>query len=87
MPKLRPRFQAFPPYPLADVPALKRELRARGVDVIDLGVGDADLPPPPAAVARCAPPRRTRPTRATPSSSGCRSSARRSPGGWSGASA
>jgi LL-diaminopimelate aminotransferase len=44
------RFRSLPPYPLADVPALKRELRARGVDIIDLGVGDADLPPPPAAV-------------------------------------
>ena len=29
---------------------IKRELRASGVDLIDLGVGDADLPPPPAAV-------------------------------------
>lgn len=45
------RFDSIPPYPLADVPALKRELRAKGVDLIDLGVGDADLPPPPAAVA------------------------------------
>jgi LL-diaminopimelate aminotransferase len=45
------RFEALPSYPLAGVPALKRELRGRGVDVIDLGVGDADLPPPPAAVA------------------------------------
>jgi LL-diaminopimelate aminotransferase len=44
------RFQTLPPYPLADVPAIKRELRAQGVDIIDLGVGDADLPPPPAAV-------------------------------------
>ncbi len=44
------RFQKIPPYPLADVPALKRELRAKGVDLIDLGVGDADLAPPPAAV-------------------------------------
>lgn len=44
------RFKAFPPYPLADVPQLKRELIARGVDVIDLGAGDADLAPPPAAV-------------------------------------
>ena len=44
------RFDAFPPYPLADVPQLKRELRERGVDVIDLGAGDADLAPPPAAV-------------------------------------
>jgi LL-diaminopimelate aminotransferase len=33
------------------VPQLKRELIARGVDVIDLGAGDADLAPPPAAVA------------------------------------
>ena len=35
---------------MADLPALKREMRARGVDLIDLGVGDADLAPPPAAV-------------------------------------
>jgi LL-diaminopimelate aminotransferase len=44
------RFKAFPPYPLADVPQIKRDLIARGVDVIDLGAGDADLAPPPAAV-------------------------------------
>jgi LL-diaminopimelate aminotransferase len=40
------RFRNFPPYPLADVPRLKRELTAAGVDVIDLGAGDADLTPP-----------------------------------------
>jgi LL-diaminopimelate aminotransferase len=51
MPKLSSRFQTLPPYPLADLPQIKRDLRARGVDVIDLGVGDADLSPPPAAVA------------------------------------
>ena len=44
------RFRSFPAYPLADVPQIKRELTARGVDVIDLGAGDADLAPPPAAV-------------------------------------
>src|SRR5688572_24434474 len=44
------RFRTFPAYPLADVPQLKRELLARGVDVIDLGAGDADLSPPPAAI-------------------------------------
>ena len=44
------RFKNFPPYPLADVPVIKRELMARGVDVIDLGAGDADLAPPQAAV-------------------------------------
>src|SRR5690606_25423362 len=44
------RLCNFPAYPLADVPQIKRELIARGVDLIDLGAGDADLPPPPAAV-------------------------------------
>jgi LL-diaminopimelate aminotransferase len=44
------RLGRLPPYPLAHIPQRKRELLARGVDVIDLGAGDADLPPPPAAV-------------------------------------
>src|SRR5687767_2466427 len=44
-------MKGFPVYPLAHVPAKKRELLQRGVDVIDLGAGDADLAPPPAAVA------------------------------------
>ncbi|HEX8245476.1 MAG TPA: aminotransferase class I/II-fold pyridoxal phosphate-dependent enzyme [Longimicrobium sp.] len=50
MPQLARRFRTLPPYPLTDVPGIKRDLRARGVDVIDLGTGDADLAPPPAAV-------------------------------------
>ncbi|HEX7049784.1 MAG TPA: aminotransferase class I/II-fold pyridoxal phosphate-dependent enzyme [Longimicrobiales bacterium] len=50
MPALASRFETFPAYPLADVPQIKRDLRTRGVDVIDLGAGDADLAPPPAAV-------------------------------------
>src|SRR6185503_18968945 len=50
MPRLARRFQTLPPYPLTDVPGIKRDLRARGVDVIDLGTGAADLAPPPAAV-------------------------------------
>ena len=44
------RFDALPVYLLATIPQKKRELIARGVDVIDLGAGDADLPAPPAAV-------------------------------------
>jgi LL-diaminopimelate aminotransferase len=48
--QLAGRFSDFPAYPLADVPQIKRELIARGADVIDLGAGDADLAPPPAAV-------------------------------------
>ncbi len=50
MPRLAERFERFPPYPLGDVPEIKRRLRAEGIDVIDLGAGDADLSPPPAAV-------------------------------------
>ena len=50
LPQLTERFRTFPVYPLAHVPAKKRELLQRGVDVIDLGAGDADLAPPPAAV-------------------------------------
>ncbi|HXY29776.1 MAG TPA: aminotransferase class I/II-fold pyridoxal phosphate-dependent enzyme [Gemmatimonadaceae bacterium] len=45
------RFTSLPDYPLASVPQRKRELIARGVDVIDLGAGDADLAPPAEASA------------------------------------
>ena len=51
MPRLAARLTSFPDYPLAHVPAKKHALLARGVDVIDLGAGDADLAPPAAAVA------------------------------------
>lgn len=50
MPRPADRLNTLPPYPLAHIPARKRELLAAGVDVIDLGAGDADLAPPPAAV-------------------------------------
>jgi len=50
MPIPAKRLDRLPPYPLAHIPQRKRELLARGVDVIDLGAGDADLPPPQAAV-------------------------------------
>ncbi len=45
------RLTRLPGYPLADLPARKRELIARGVDVIDLGAGDADYPPPAEVIA------------------------------------
>jgi LL-diaminopimelate aminotransferase len=50
MPDICKRLTSLPPYPLQDVPQIKRDLKARGVDVIDLGAGDADLAPPPDAV-------------------------------------
>ncbi|MEO6526444.1 MAG: aminotransferase class I/II-fold pyridoxal phosphate-dependent enzyme [Gemmatimonadaceae bacterium] len=52
MPPLASRFATLPEYPLAKIPQKKRELLARGVDVIDLGAGDADLSPPHAALTR-----------------------------------
>ena len=47
MPKHAERFRTLPDYPLAKIPQRKRELLDRGLDVIDLGAGDADLTPPP----------------------------------------
>ena len=44
------RVEQLPVYHLAAIPEKKRELLARGVDVIDLGAGDADLAPPPRAI-------------------------------------
>ena len=40
MPTRAARFFTLPEYPLATIPQKKRELVARGVDVIDLGAGD-----------------------------------------------
>jgi LL-diaminopimelate aminotransferase len=40
------RLKALPPYLFAEVDRKKRELIAKGKDVIDLGVGDPDMPTP-----------------------------------------
>jgi LL-diaminopimelate aminotransferase len=40
------RLQSLPGYPLAEIPSIKRRLLEAGVDVIDLGAGDNDTPPP-----------------------------------------
>jgi LL-diaminopimelate aminotransferase len=44
------RLRALPGYPLAEIPAIKRRLVEQGMDVIDLGAGDNDTPPPAVAV-------------------------------------
>ncbi|MGI9042328.1 MAG: aminotransferase class I/II-fold pyridoxal phosphate-dependent enzyme [Gemmatimonadales bacterium] len=44
------RLQALPGYPLVQIPTITCRLLAAGVDVIDLGAGDNDTPPPAAAV-------------------------------------
>jgi LL-diaminopimelate aminotransferase len=44
------RLQSLPGYPLAEIPTIKRRLIESGMDVIDLGAGDNDTPPPAVAV-------------------------------------
>lgn len=44
------RLQGLPGYPLAEIPTIKRRLLEAGVDVIDLGAGDNDTPPPETVV-------------------------------------
>ena len=48
--ELSRRVQSLPGYPLAQIPTIKRRLIAAGVDVIDMGAGDNDAPPPALAV-------------------------------------
>ena len=52
MPQLARRFETLPEYVLARIPQKKQDLLKRGVDVIDLGPGDADLMPPEVALRR-----------------------------------
>src|SRR5437868_14488065 len=44
------RVAQLPMYPMAELPAIKKRLIEQGVDVIDVGAGDADFPPPEIAV-------------------------------------
>jgi LL-diaminopimelate aminotransferase len=46
------RLQDLPPYLFAELDRRKTALRAKGVDLIDLGVGDPDLPTPQRIVER-----------------------------------
>ena len=40
------RIKRLPPYVIAEVNAMRAEARANGEDIIDLGMGNPDLPPP-----------------------------------------
>ncbi|HXM39320.1 MAG TPA: aminotransferase class I/II-fold pyridoxal phosphate-dependent enzyme [Gemmatimonadales bacterium] len=44
------RVASLPTYPMAELPAIKRRLIQQGVDLIDVGAGDADFAPPRLAV-------------------------------------
>lgn len=45
--ELSERLKALPPYLFKELDRVRDEVRSRGVDVIDLGVGDPDRPTPP----------------------------------------
>jgi len=45
------RLRSLPPYLFREIDRKKAEVMARGVDIIDLGVGDPDLPTPPHIIA------------------------------------
>jgi len=49
---LSTRIKDLPPYLFAELDRKKEEVRARGVDIIDLGVGDPDRPTPKHIVNR-----------------------------------
>jgi LL-diaminopimelate aminotransferase len=54
---LAERLQKLPPYLFAEIDRQKKEARARGAELVDLGIGDPDLPTPPhviEALARAA---------------------------------
>src|SRR3954468_18977122 len=48
------RIQRLPPYVVAEVNAMKAAARARGEDVVDLGMGNPDGAPPAHVIAKLA---------------------------------
>ncbi len=48
------RIRRLPPYVIAEVNAMRAAARAAGEDIIDLGMGNPDLPPPPHVIAKLA---------------------------------
>jgi LL-diaminopimelate aminotransferase len=46
------RIEQIPPYLFAEIDKKKEEMRNKGVDIIDLGIGDPDLPTPRAIIER-----------------------------------
>ena len=46
------RIKRLPPYVIAEVNGLRAAARASGEDIIDLGMGNPDLPPPPHVIEK-----------------------------------
>lgn len=51
MPSRAKRLEKIPPYLFAEIARIKAEMRARGEDIIDLGIGDPDQPTPAPIIA------------------------------------
>ena len=47
MPSASKKLGLLPPYLFTEIDRKVSEARAKGVDIISLGIGDPDLPPPP----------------------------------------
>ncbi|WP_228244288.1 LL-diaminopimelate aminotransferase [Porphyrobacter sp. GA68] len=54
MPEEFYRMKRLPPYVIAEVNAMRAAARSAGRDIIDLGMGNPDLPPPPHVLAKLA---------------------------------
>ena len=48
------RIRRLPPYVFAEVNAMKAAARGRGEDIVDLGMGNPDSPPPAHVIAKLA---------------------------------
>ena len=48
------RIKTLPPYLFAAIDKMKQEALARGVDIINLGIGDPELPTPTPIIDRLA---------------------------------
>ena len=46
------RIKRLPPYVIAEVNAMRAAARQAGEDIIDLGMGNPDLPPPPHVIEK-----------------------------------
>ena len=46
------RIDQIPPYLFAEIDKKKEEMRKKGMDLIDLGIGDPDLPTPQPIIER-----------------------------------
>ena len=46
------RIEQIPPYLFAEIDKKKKEMRQKGIDLIDLGIGDPDLPTPKPIIER-----------------------------------